>query len=244
MPASVLPTPPDLKLPLPYPKADRDAPQAMWWSAYARASSTTRAADVDPAEIQADLEKRHAHWADPTVRHIMAASSVSLRVATSVVPPLPQWAGLGGRCVLVGDAAHAMPSTSGQGVSQALSDAYAVALLLQRNLGEAYGADSGPAQADGEALGKAEARAMNRAWEQYVRVRKPLVDKIQAWALQMNAMSKTGQKGLLGTWFMYAFLWIALRLLPRPHDEEVRRYRVWEEVEKICRTDEEEQTRS
>ncbi|KAL9051732.1 MAG: hypothetical protein Q9162_005834 [Coniocarpon cinnabarinum] len=46
------------------------------------------------------------------------------------VPSMPTWSSQTRRVVLVGDAAHAVPPSSGQGISQAIEDAYSLAYLL------------------------------------------------------------------------------------------------------------------
>ncbi|TRX91790.1 hypothetical protein FHL15_007343 [Xylaria flabelliformis] len=61
----------------------------------------------------------------------MEADSLYLTVVT---PPLPTWER--GGCVLVGDAAHALQPSSGQGASMALEDCEALALLLRHYLPE------------------------------------------------------------------------------------------------------------
>jgi 2-polyprenyl-6-methoxyphenol hydroxylase-like FAD-dependent oxidoreductase len=47
-----------------------------------------------------------------------------------VVPKLKNWATSTGRVVIVGDAAHAIPPTIGQGMNQGLEDGYLLALIL------------------------------------------------------------------------------------------------------------------
>ena len=49
-----------------------------------------------------------------------------------VVPRLERWSSKKGRVVILGDAAHAIPPTAGQGVNQAFEDVYAFALVLNR----------------------------------------------------------------------------------------------------------------
>ena len=51
------------------------------------------------------------------------------------VPRLEKWASPSGKIVLLGDAAHAVPPTTGQGVNQAFEDVWMLALLL-KDLGE------------------------------------------------------------------------------------------------------------
>lgn len=49
-----------------------------------------------------------------------------------VVPKLDQWASPGKRVIILGDAAHAIPPTAGQGASQGFEDAFTLAALLPR----------------------------------------------------------------------------------------------------------------
>ena len=46
------------------------------------------------------------------------------------IPPLPRWASESNRVVIVGDSAHAIPPTAGQGVNQAFEDVTTLAALL------------------------------------------------------------------------------------------------------------------
>ena len=47
-----------------------------------------------------------------------------------VIPPLDKWASTNRRVVILGDAAHAIPPSAGQGINQALEDVYMFSLLL------------------------------------------------------------------------------------------------------------------
>ncbi|OJJ41923.1 hypothetical protein ASPWEDRAFT_35547 [Aspergillus wentii DTO 134E9] len=80
----------------------------------------------------------------------------------------------GSRCVLLGDAAHAMPPHASQGVSMALEDVFALsrALTLDVDLGE--------------------------CWDRYDRVRRPRVESIYQWTMA-NA-SHVGKTGSWGLW--------------------------------------------
>jgi 2-polyprenyl-6-methoxyphenol hydroxylase-like FAD-dependent oxidoreductase len=46
------------------------------------------------------------------------------------VPKLEKWSTHGGRVIIMGDAAHAIPPTAGQGANQAFEDSYSIAFLL------------------------------------------------------------------------------------------------------------------
>ncbi|EPS39695.1 hypothetical protein H072_6538 [Dactylellina haptotyla CBS 200.50] len=50
--------------------------------------------------------------------------------AFHTLPKLPKWSSEGGRIIILGDAAHAIPPTTGQGANQALEDVYSLALLM------------------------------------------------------------------------------------------------------------------
>ncbi|EED17719.1 monoxygenase, putative [Talaromyces stipitatus ATCC 10500] len=49
-----------------------------------------------------------------------------------VVPKLDKWASETRRVLIVGDAAHAIPPSAGQGINQAFEDVYVLALLLSK----------------------------------------------------------------------------------------------------------------
>lgn len=51
------------------------------------------------------------------------------------VPRLEKWASPSGKAIILGDAAHAVPPTTGQSVNQAFEDVYMLALLL-KDLGD------------------------------------------------------------------------------------------------------------
>lgn len=55
-----------------------------------------------------------------------------------MLPALERWASPKGRVLVLGDAAHAIPPTTGQGASMALEDAASLALILKR-VGESEG---------------------------------------------------------------------------------------------------------
>ena len=50
------------------------------------------------------------------------------------LPRLPNWGSPNGKVVVLGDAAHAIPPTAGQGVNQAFEDVYMLSLLLSKRL--------------------------------------------------------------------------------------------------------------
>ncbi len=83
-----------------------------------------------------------------------------------VVPKLDQWASPKHRVVILGDAAHAIPPTAGQGVNQAFEDVYMLALLLS-NLSSTYTLP-----------------AALQFWQNY---RQERIDKVLDLTRQMNA---------------------------------------------------------
>lgn len=107
------------------------APQSQrklgWWSNW----GTPEIPDgnvVDPEEIRRQLKGRHGTWDDPVIRNIIEKMNTDRVYPIWTTPDLPHWGGRG--AVLLGDAAHTLPATSGQGAGQALEDSVVFSLLL------------------------------------------------------------------------------------------------------------------
>lgn len=98
--------------------------QLQWWF-----DRRWHPADPPPVSAVADLRDRFGHWADPVTRVLGAISDEGIGFFGHYKHRVPRVWGQG-RCTLVGDAAHLMPPTMGQGANQALEDAW----LLTRTL--------------------------------------------------------------------------------------------------------------
>jgi len=142
---------------------------------------------------------------------------------TWTTPELPNWT-LNGRAVLVGDAAHALQPSSGQGACQALEDAEALALFLKHHLvsgmvvPESISTRTGTrtstgtttaAPAPAPAVGQnasSSGKAIARALEQYEALRKPRVHTIYVRSQQMSRMK--GDMGPVMEWVMYGMIYL------------------------------------
>ena len=103
--------------------------QAYWWAS----ARTGEGAGGSPAEEKATVERRFGVWHDPIPELIDATLEQAIvRNGLYDRPPLRSWSA--GRVGLLGDAAHPMLASLGQGACQAIEDAAA--------LGDAVGAGS------------------------------------------------------------------------------------------------------
>jgi 2-polyprenyl-6-methoxyphenol hydroxylase-like FAD-dependent oxidoreductase len=114
----------------------------MWWSNQPQQTPPTRQElkSVSQEELRRNLAATHDDWHDPIPQLIETTDEV-LRIAIYEMPALPAWHT--GRAVLIGDAAHAMATSAGQGASQALEDTIALAKLLRDEPGPMQNAFAG-----------------------------------------------------------------------------------------------------
>ncbi|KAL4904932.1 hypothetical protein BDW74DRAFT_178502 [Aspergillus multicolor] len=174
-----------------------------WWSTYA-VDDCPDPRNLDRGSVVEQLRERHAHWRDPVIQKILPSLRVSSMYPTWTSPQLPAWQRDG--VVLVGDAVHALPSTSGQGSSQALEDVEAFAMLLGHALQGVYPTDSTDTLAYKAAI--------TAAAKQYEAMRFPRVRKILENAQRMQSSKR--DMGVIAEYLMYCGLWIAViyRLFP------------------------------
>ncbi|KFY73405.1 hypothetical protein V499_06509 [Pseudogymnoascus sp. VKM F-103] len=130
-------------------------------------------------KLQELLESARGEWAD-TMSELVDKSSVMSLIPIYKLSPGGTW--FKGRCLLIGDAAHAMQPHAGQGISMALEDGFLLARLL-----------------------KDTSRSLNDVYERFDQIRRPRVDEIY-WLAARN-MQIRKRTGLWGLWFKELGIW-------------------------------------
>ncbi|OTA97860.1 hypothetical protein M434DRAFT_64787 [Hypoxylon sp. CO27-5] len=115
-----------------------DKSKLLYWSVY-ETDLPPRGLKLDHDKMIQQLRERHGDWADPLIRQCIEKANLDNMYPIFVMPDLPYWGRDG--CVLIGDAAHALPPRSGQGASQAFEDGEALALLLAGYLEKGHDVD-------------------------------------------------------------------------------------------------------
>lgn len=174
--------------------------EATWWSTYETRNLPDRR-DFDEQDIVRQLRERHAGWTDTVIQKIVGTAVVESVWPTLLMPELPRWHTRG--IVLIGDAAHAMQPSSGQGTSQGLEDAQVLSMLLTHYL-ERH--SSKAASRAGREVPASIDEAVDQASKKYFELRKPRVKRIVDRAKQMGDTKR--KKGLFEEYFLYMILWI------------------------------------
>ncbi|KAL8712612.1 MAG: hypothetical protein Q9220_003143 [cf. Caloplaca sp. 1 TL-2023] len=178
--------------------------EAVWWSTY----ETTDLPDTrkfDKEEILQQLKTRHANWKDPVIQKIVREAVIDSIYPTWITPELPTWYTRG--MVLIGDAAHAMQPSSGQGTSQGFEDAQILSILLAHYLERHY---SYSAPRAGRSVPASVNEAIDQASKKFFELRRPRVKRIVDRAKQMGDTKR--KKGLFEEWLTYFILWVIGKL--------------------------------
>jgi 2-polyprenyl-6-methoxyphenol hydroxylase-like FAD-dependent oxidoreductase len=180
----------------------------MWWSTFETDSLPSKV-NVDVDDIKAKLKERHSHWADPVVQDIVSKAEVQSIYPTWVLPDLPLWGENG--IVLVGDAAHAMSPTTGQGASQALEDAQTLSLILTETLKKAYSPDltEAPDANQPKSWATKEQDAISQTLKLFYNIRQPRVHEIAARGRKIDGGKRN--VSIFEEYAMYCFLWLMMR---------------------------------
>ncbi|PWY68009.1 FAD/NAD(P)-binding domain-containing protein, partial [Aspergillus sclerotioniger CBS 115572] len=178
-----------------------------WWTTYSMPTPTPTPTPPDLTSpnlnlttLTQHLHTRYSTWTDPTISTILPTITIKTIYPVFTSPPLPTFSSTG--IILIGDAAHTLPPTSGQGASQALEDVEVLSLFLKHYLGISYHDENG---------GVSELEAVSRAGEEYTSLRRPRVQGILERAEKMQGL-KRDSIGWLGgrvrEWMMYLGMWL------------------------------------
>ncbi|KAL1967008.1 hypothetical protein VTN77DRAFT_3532 [Rasamsonia byssochlamydoides] len=204
-----------------------------WWSTYSLDEPPADPKAIDREDVTRQLRERHSRWKDPVVKKIIHSGvQIDSVYPTWTSPELPTWERDG--VVLVGDAAHALPPTSGQGSSQALEDVEALTLFLAHYLRQAYRAPLATQI-------QTEKQAIKTAAKQYVALRQPHVKKILDNARRMQDRKRN--MSVVEEYIMYAVMWI-IGFFPSIMTKSllaVFEYNIAEEVERILRREQQQE---
>jgi len=159
--------------------------RGVCWSTYTLNELPEDWRKIDCEDAQHQLQARHKHWKNKVIQRIIKEAKIDQVWPTFTTPLLPTWESRG--CVLMGDAAHAVQPSSGQGTSMALEDAETLARLLSHH------------------LAKDPEQGFQLACKQYSDLRMPRLAVVHKKAQQLGSMKQ--DMGVVAEMFMYAFVW-------------------------------------
>jgi 2-polyprenyl-6-methoxyphenol hydroxylase-like FAD-dependent oxidoreductase len=200
------------------------ASESMWWSTV-QADDLPDESRISLTDLRTQLKQHHGNWKDPFIQDIIMEAQVDHVYPCWTTPELPRWSQDG--LILVGDAAHALNPTSGQGSSQALEDAKTLSMCLSRFLA------GSPAEA-------APAAAVDGAAELYYNVRSPRLRAIAARTAKLSSTKK--DLNIVEELVTCAFFWLLGKfpaigkLLIGDVNKELYEWDVHAEIKKYLRT--------
>lgn len=160
--------------------------QMMWWCTVEaeRPLDDSAVGELAPEAVCPEMAARFAGYPSP-VSDLIRQTGRAFRLNDLSLDRLPSWHS--GKVILIGDAAHAVPSSSGQGASLALEDALYLARLF-RDCSESY----------------------SGVFDEFERARRPRVDKIIAQGRRKRDRKKAASplQERIGEWMMKVFIGI------------------------------------
>ncbi|WEW59039.1 hypothetical protein PRK78_004507 [Emydomyces testavorans] len=181
--------------------------EVTWWSTY-EMDSCPDPRSVDKEAILRDLHSRLDSWKDPVIQKLLTMVNIQTIFPQNTTPELPTWSRNG--MILIGDAAHTLSPTTGQGASQALEDVECFSMLLSHCLKQIYDSskDTSPTS-----LAQAEKRIITQVMQKHMEIRKPRIHAIRERGKQFDRKKKNLSK--VAEFLMYLGLYI-MGKLPTP----------------------------
>jgi 2-polyprenyl-6-methoxyphenol hydroxylase-like FAD-dependent oxidoreductase len=204
----------------------KPGPLAGFWSTFPSSTPHPFSSPTQPvSEILATLKFRHTSWRHPSIATILkylthdstseegTGRAIDQHIyPTYTTPELPVWS-KDRRVVLVGDAAHALQPSSGQGACLALEDAETLVFTMRYFLSRPQTQDTDDggevSSADSPSATAAFSAAMAKALKAYEQLRIPRVHKIHEQSQKMSKMKHN--MSVVEEYIMYAILYLSTR---------------------------------
>jgi 2-polyprenyl-6-methoxyphenol hydroxylase-like FAD-dependent oxidoreductase len=195
--------------------------ESMWWSTV-QADDLPSQSRIALSDLRKQLKDHHGNWKDPFIQSIIQKADVDHVYPSWTSPELPYWSKDG--LILIGDAAHALNPTSGQGSSQAFEDAKTLSICLSRYLSQSN-------------LSVPEATA--KAGDLYYGVRQPRLHAILVRTAKLSGTKK--ELNFVEEMITCAFFWIMGKfpvigkLLIGDVTKELNEWDVYAEIKRVLK---------
>jgi 2-polyprenyl-6-methoxyphenol hydroxylase-like FAD-dependent oxidoreductase len=181
---------------IPYEEAD-PGDEGSWWSTY-HLDECPNWRDLDSEDAKRQLIARHSSWKNPVIQKIIKNVQIDSMYPTWTTPELPSWGRAG--LALIGDAAHALHPSSGQGANQAMEDCEAFARLLSHYLKTSYASPLSSQEST-------ERSAVESATKVYADLRMPRIKAIHERSKMIGDFKR--KKTFVQEMLMYFFVWMS-----------------------------------